>query len=82
MPEVPSIPEAVNAEVESRTQAIAETAAAQIDAANRDAEAIARAAQQSEHVARVNELEGRLGTWKSDLETQIAATKAETAAAL
>jgi hypothetical protein len=71
---------AVNAEVDRRVQGVADAAAAQIDQANKDAEAIARAAVQTDHVARINELEGKFSSWQSETMQRLETTKAETLA--
>lgn len=74
-----SIPEAVNAEVENRTADIAANAAAQVDQANKDAEAIARAAAATNLGERINSVEGNIAQWKSDQQTAMANLKAEQA---
>lgn len=66
-----SIPEAVNAEVGKRTEEIAASATAQIDQANRDAEAIARAAASTELGSRLSSLEGNVSTWQQQQEQRL-----------
>lgn len=72
-----SIPEAVDDEVTRRTAEIAATAAAQVDQANRDAEAIARAAAASDHAARLSSIEGSVTQWQNQTNQTIAEMRAD-----
>src|ERR1700677_2306444 len=78
----PTVTEAVNSEVNGRVEAVASVAAAQVDQANKDAEALARAAQQSEHMARLNALEGNVSSWKTETEARLAKQQEEITAAI
>jgi hypothetical protein len=82
MAEQSSIPEAVNVEVNNRTAEIAASAAAQVDQANKDAEAIARAAASTELGMRLNSLEGNVQSWRTEQEANLARIREEQAASL
>jgi hypothetical protein len=77
MSEQPSVQEAVNAEVDGRVAEVAAVAVAQVDQANKDAEALARAAAQSEYIARLNAVEGSVATWQNEMTTRLEAQRAE-----
>lgn len=82
MTTVGEIPEVIEDEVQNRTVSIAAAAAQQVDDANKDAEAIARAAIASEHGARLQAMQEENATWRGQMETRLAETQAATAAAV
>jgi ABC-type transporter Mla subunit MlaD len=79
---VDTVTEAVNAEVNNKVADVAALAAAQVDQANRDAEALARAAAASEHAARLNALEGNVTSWKMETEARLTKQQEEITAAI
>jgi hypothetical protein len=70
----------VEGEASKRTEAVAVAAAAQIDQANRDAEAIARAAQASDLGVQIKSNHEENLTWRASMEQRLTEQKAEAAA--
>jgi hypothetical protein len=74
--------DAINREVNSRVEDVAAVAAAQVDAANKDAEALARAAVVSETGARLSALEGNVSQWQAATEARLTKHQEEITAAI
>src|ERR1700733_15025561 len=72
-----AVTKAVNEEVAANVEGVAAVAAQQIDDANKNAEALARAAIQTEHMSRLNEIDGRINTWRAETDQRLAEQKAD-----
>jgi hypothetical protein len=70
---VENIPAIVDEEANRRAADVAATAAAQIDQAQKDAEAIARAAQQTELGSHIQRIEQETATWRAQMEANLRA---------
>jgi folylpolyglutamate synthase/dihydropteroate synthase len=79
-PTVSDVPAIIEHDASERTAAVAAAAAAQIDQAQKDAEAIARAAQQTDLGGRIQSMHEENQSWRATLEQRLADQKAEAAA--